>query len=1110
MIRRVLAFSVMLGLIVLGTGVEWRSVEAAINDTVLASRNTADAQAAGESDSPAMSADGRYIAFASAANSLDAAAVDVNGAANIYRRDLTNGDTILIDRIIASNTAASGGSSGKPTISADGNCVAFTSSHTGSTMVSGAVASFNVFVRNVGAGTTQLANRASGAAGTPSSGSAFEGFLNADCTLAVFNCNSCNALTPGTNGSLNNEVYMRQLVAPFVTERVSVRDGFTDTLAATPNSTSGNPTISADGRYVAFLSQATNIEAGVATAGQVYVRDRVALTTKAVSRNTVGTVGSDGSHANPMISADGRFITWDTNSEIVVPNTAVVDKALTLSVQGPVAGGTPVPTGPSSGTCFNGIQCFLYANSISTPNASTWTCPAGCAGAGGLTTDTGMQVFGQNGHGWIFGTPNLSPGVLPKSYVLTLQANNGTNGNIPYTVNIVAPPANGPAFAVGMGTSYTYTQGQDGSFVVNGFPSDVVISCGPAGNPTFATLAGTNCGGALPAGVTNSPTGSCGTACNIQISGNPIGAAVGSYPVTYRARLRNQNTVIRNLSGVAANGMAANETRRVNKINGTTTDSAFPSNYPSISADGRFVAFTASATDLVAGASLTSHVYLRDIAANSTELVDRSHTGTTQSNNGSYTLTIGSGGDPIPFSHASTLVSTDGRFVAFASDGNNLVSPDAGGFRDVFRRQRLANGGTTIGIVRGATWYLNNQLDGSAQEFTVNYGIASDIPIAGDWDCSGTSTPGIFRNGAFYLSNNKLGTVSTSFFFGGAGDVPIVGDWDGNGCDSVGIFRNGWFFMTNAVSGSPVVNYSFFYGATGDIPVAGDWDGNGSDSVGVYRAGNFYLTNAISGSPVPNFSFGFGGLGGDIPVTGDWDGNNAFSVGIFRSGSWYLTNAISGSPLPNFTFAFGAAGDKPVTGAWGASAASAVPAPAVTLPPCALTMSCTPGPNDWTGPVGGTQPAPPGAWTGPAVPPPPGWTGIGEPPPVGNPLNGTVPMTDPVSPAMNVPPVQPQQPWLPVLPQLVPPAPIAPPAILPWWQNPAYAGLVPQLPQANNAPSTATSLNGVTPSTNASSVQQPSSLPQPPAAPAPVAPIRLRPPSTGDAGLLAAFPERES
>src|SRR5690242_2834545 len=127
-------FAVVLSLVVLGSPGP-TALEAALNDTLLASRNDANAQATNENDSAALSADGRYLAFVSIANSLDAAAVDVNGAANIYRRDLQTGDTLLIDRIIASNTAASGGSSGKPTISADGNCVGFTSSHTGSTIV---------------------------------------------------------------------------------------------------------------------------------------------------------------------------------------------------------------------------------------------------------------------------------------------------------------------------------------------------------------------------------------------------------------------------------------------------------------------------------------------------------------------------------------------------------------------------------------------------------------------------------------------------------------------------------------------------------------------------------------------------------------------------------------------------------------------------------------------------------------------------------------------------------------------------------------------------------------------------------------------------------------
>jgi hypothetical protein len=433
--------------------------------------------------------------------------------------------------------------------------------------------------------------------------------------------------------------------------------------------------------------------------------------------------------------------------------------------------------------------------------------------------------------------------------------------------------------------------------------------------------------------------------------------------------------------------------------------------------------------------------------------------------------------------------------IDLVSGAATLVGNIGGGHQVTGIAIAPAIGPSTIGIFRSGAWYLNNQLDGSGAEFSFSYGAATDVPIAGDWDCSGTATPGVFRNGAWYLSNAKNGTgPHLSFFFGAAGDVPIVGDWNGDGCDSVGVFRSGWFFMTDAVTGSPIPHYSFFYGAAGDVPVTGDSEGNGADSVGIFRSGSWFLTNAITGSPIPHYSFAFGAAT-DVPVTGDWGAIGPTRVGIFRNGAWFLTNAITGSPAPSFSFAFGGIGDRPVTGAWGTSSASAVPSAAVAVQPCALSFSCTPGPNDWTGPVGGLQPPPPGAWTGPATPPPPGWTGIGAPLPVGpNPLAPSPVGTQPQVPA-STQPVQQPQPFLPALPHFVPPpvVPVLPPmALVTPWRNPA-----PVRPQQAPSPPATTSnvppASNTAPSTSGTTTH-------------PVAPVempRLRPPSTGDAGLLA-------
>src|SRR6266516_4777554 len=87
-----------------------------------------------------------------------------------------------------------------------------------------------------------------------------------------------------------------------------------------------------------------------------------------------------------------------------------------------------------------------------------------------------------------------------------------------------------------------------------------------------------------------------------------------------------------------------------------------------ISADGRFVAFTSDASNLVPQTAPGRHIYVKD---RSTGAIER--------------VSVDSHGDPAQgFVAASPAISGDGRFVAFASSASNLVKRDTNGKTDVF------------------------------------------------------------------------------------------------------------------------------------------------------------------------------------------------------------------------------------------------------------------------------------------------------------------------------------------------------------------------------------------------------------------------------------------
>jgi hypothetical protein len=166
---------------------------------------------------------------------------------------------------------------------------------------------------------------------------------------------------------------------------------------------------------------------------------------------------------------------------------------------------------------------------------------------------------------------------------------------------------------------------------------------------------------------------------------------------------------------------------------------------------------------------------------------------------------------------------------------------------------------------------------------TINFGQPGDLPVTGDWNADGFDTIGVFRPGAgqFFLNNDQLSTLTVPTLnlqpqvtvnFGIAGDQPMAGDWDSDGEDSVGVFRPsaGQFFLTNDNVLQANVDIGGNFGAVEDLPIAGDFDGDGKDTVGMWRPSiaTFFLTND-NVNLAATFVFG---QTGDKPVAGEWDG----------------------------------------------------------------------------------------------------------------------------------------------------------------------------------------------------------------------------------------------
>jgi Tol biopolymer transport system component len=284
------------------------SARGARDDLDLVSRATGGAPADGPSTETALSADGRFAAFSSVADNLSPD--DADGVRDVFVRDLATGVTALVSR--ATGPAGAGGDDGssRPSISADGRLVVF-SSFARNLSTDDEDGFEDVFVRDMALGTTTLASRASGAAGAAGDHASFGGVISADGTRVAFVSAAVNL--SAVDDPASQDVFVRDL--PGATTTLVSRASGPDGAPADANSLS--PALSADGRYVAFSSLASNLSAGdVGFFRDVFVRDLTSGVTTLVSR-AAGAFGAagDGDSFEPSLSGDGRFVAFSSRAD---------------------------------------------------------------------------------------------------------------------------------------------------------------------------------------------------------------------------------------------------------------------------------------------------------------------------------------------------------------------------------------------------------------------------------------------------------------------------------------------------------------------------------------------------------------------------------------------------------------------------------------------------------------------------------------------------------------------------------------------------------------------------------------------------------------------------
>jgi Tol biopolymer transport system component len=269
--------------------------------TVRVNVSTNGKQANGWALGAVLSANGRYVAFASGATTL--VPRDRNRTSDVFVRDLRRSRTTRFS--VSSSGAESNGASLKPSISADGHTVAFPSSATN--LVRGDRNGFqDIFVRDWASGTTR---RVSVGDDGESNGSSLASLVSGDGSVVVFSSEASNLVSGDRNGV--PDVFAVQMKGRR-TSRISV--GVYGESAGRSEASA----VSARGRIVAFRSFAVNlVRDDWNEHPDVFVHDRRTGMTERVNVSSTG-VQANGATFRGMLSGDGRFVGFRSRASNLV------------------------------------------------------------------------------------------------------------------------------------------------------------------------------------------------------------------------------------------------------------------------------------------------------------------------------------------------------------------------------------------------------------------------------------------------------------------------------------------------------------------------------------------------------------------------------------------------------------------------------------------------------------------------------------------------------------------------------------------------------------------------------------------------------------------------
>ena len=288
--KALLCATVVIFMVLLVLPLAQEQAQAAPGDVILVSSDATGAQGNGISPWPSISGDGRYVAFASASTNL---VPGVTGT-QVYRKDLVTGEV----KLCSTDAAGAQGNnfSQEPSISFDGRYVAFQS--TATNLVTPATTGQQVFRKDMVTGEVKLCSVDS--AGTQGNNNSDSSSISSDGRYVAFQSTATNLVTPATS---NRQTFRKDLVTG------EVKLCSANVAGSQANATCTWVSISSDGRYVVFYTPATNLVSPATSGNQVFRKDLVTGEVGLVSADVAGLQGN-GNSLVPSISSDGRYVSF--------------------------------------------------------------------------------------------------------------------------------------------------------------------------------------------------------------------------------------------------------------------------------------------------------------------------------------------------------------------------------------------------------------------------------------------------------------------------------------------------------------------------------------------------------------------------------------------------------------------------------------------------------------------------------------------------------------------------------------------------------------------------------------------------------------------------------